>query len=238
MQNHFQFPSGTGLRYPRSGVVVGLLAEHLRLKGYLKDDWAGGSYKTAQRYFQGDTIKAEMEEEIQTVIVDALLLTAQQPAEPWPEAGVTLRVWALALVKQTLRRWDMLVAQANGRTFPIVEDRWLPFPLLRLWVLDLGLRYGALQVLRQRAPQPLALTPDLLRTAMDRLRGDHLTVAQLAESAGVSSNTMDAWRQGKSQPTNDHVVKLARVLATAAGVKPQDAELQLRLALGGAALAS
>lgn len=244
MSSSFQYPGDAGLRYPLSGQVVGAIAEFLRLKGYLKEDWAGASYKTVQRYFQGEPIKPETVEGILDALLDSLILTSQRPTEPWVALGVNLRDWARALVSETLSQWDTLAAMSNGMMFPIVDRRWLPYPLFRLLCLDLGIRWSAyLGLTRGRDGKideflPPLLTQDALRGAIDRLRQQAqppLTVERLAEAVGVSMNTMEAWRQGKSLPTNENLERLSAVLAAESGRRRPDVELNLRLAVGGAA---
>ena len=51
MPDYYTSTSTEGLRFPYSGVIVGKLAEALRLKAALREDFQAVSYKTVQRYF-------------------------------------------------------------------------------------------------------------------------------------------------------------------------------------------
>ncbi len=244
MTTYFQYPSDAGLRYPLSGQVVGALAEFLRLKGYLKEDWAGASYKTVQRYFQGEAIKPETINSIVDAMLDSLIPSSQQSLEPLSSVGVNFREWVRALVGDILKQWDHLAVENNGGMFPVVEERWLPYPLFRLLSLDLGIRWGGYIGLTMgrdgdagNCALPL-LSRAALRAAMDSFRErshSKITVEKLSERVDVSMNTMEAWRQGKSLPTNENLGELASVLATESGERLAQVELSLRLAVGGAA---
>lgn len=223
---HLQFRSGEGIRYPRSGELVGRVAELLRIKGYLRDGWAA-SYKTAQRYFSGEPIN-ETKDLVRT-LVEALVPEgfALPAVVTEPEADV--RHWMSDVLCDALRRWDFFVGRMNGGSFPLVDHDLAPVPLLRLLVLDVGVRCAAYLVLMGAEPPGASpwLEHDCLGRAIDALRRNDLTLAKLAEKAEVSDNTLNAWRTGASVPTDANLAALTDAL----GGEPA-AALRLRIAAG------
>jgi len=73
LPDYFTPRAGEGLRYPRSGVLVGEGAELLRLKSVFAAESKGVGSKTAQRYFAGvDGVSDDARDEILVRLVGAL----------------------------------------------------------------------------------------------------------------------------------------------------------------------
>lgn len=241
--SYFNLPSGSGIEYPRSGRLLGEAAEFLRLKGFLRnaEDF---SYKTAQRVFDDDVAVArEKLDAVLKVMVESLFPAALVPGDVLPTTEFDPAAWALAVTREATERWDELAALMNSLSFPITEKRDAPIPFLRLYTLDAGIRWGAYQVLRiehghSPAFRPMWLERDVFRRVMNKLGGKKATVAELAKLARVSRNTMDSWRTGKSEPSNENLAFLSDALAAKAGVPPEELNARLRLAAGASACRS
>lgn len=246
----------TAIRYPSSGQLLGMAAGFLQLKGFLREGWAGPSYKTVQRLFQGERV--ERRNEIVQALVDSVV--PSDVAMPDPIApGVSLRTWILDVVLATLTTWDRFVGELNANSKALMLKRLAPYPYLRLATLDYAIRWGARCALAEQHPprgpskdhgdrdhrpdRPSHdddldtgfLDEDFLRQTMDACRGD-LTLDQIAEAIDVSRNTLDSWRRGRSSPThNDHIERLARALND--GDRSQSQRLALHLRMVVAAVA-
>ena len=241
--SYFNLPSGSGIEYPRSGRLLGEAAEFLRLKGFLRnaEDF---SYKTAQRVFDDDVAVArEKFDAVLKTLVEAMFPAALVPTDVLPATEFDPVAWALAVTREAAERWDELAALMNSLSFPITEKRDAPIPFLRLYTLDAGIRWGAYQVLRiehgqQPTFRPVWIERDVFRRVMNKLGGKSVTVAELAKLARVSKNTMDSWRTGKSEPSNENLAFLSDALAAKAGVPAEELNARLRLAAGAAACRS
>lgn len=241
--SYFNLPSGSGIEYPRSGRLLGEAAEFLRLKGFLRnaEDF---SYKTAQRVFDDDVAVArEKFDAVLKTLVEAMFPAALVPTDVLPATEFEPVAWALAVTREAAERWDELAALMNSLSFPITEKRDAPIPFLRLYTLDAGIRWGAYQVLRiehgqQPTFRPVWIERDVFRRVMNKLGGKSVTVAELAKLARVSKNTMDSWRTGKSEPSNENLAFLSDALAAKAGVPAEELNARLRLAAGAAACRS
>jgi Flp pilus assembly protein TadD len=235
-------------RYPTSGQLVGWAASFLRLKGFLRDEASDpddASYKSAQRYFGGEsTISPEIADSIIDRLLCDFLPLAALPPEILPASASPLE-WLQSTVKDVLRRWDQLAGKMNGENHPLSSDRYAPVPYLRLFTLDLALRWAAYQTTRLDLRQdpdsePYWVRVDGLRVVTDVLRkggNEALTLDVLAEKAGLSLNTLEAWRGGDTFPTHDEkVANLVTALATHSGVSRPLVDFRLRVAAGAAAL--
>lgn len=223
---NLRFPSGSGIPYPRSGQLVGHAADFLRLKGYLKDDWAGGSYKTAQRYFKGEHVH-EVRDILRT-LVDALVPSSASVTGAIAESPTMVCDWITDAIHEVLGQWDAFAGSMNGVAFPLVDRRLAPIPFLRLGVLDLGIRWAAFLVHSDSQPRPESpwLAPNCLGVIIDELRGKRLTIEALAERTNVSINTVMTWRTGVGTPTNANL----HAIASALGADNGATTLQLRIA--------
>ncbi|QRK12321.1 hypothetical protein JQX13_21215 [Archangium violaceum] len=176
-------------------------------------------------------------------LVEAMFPAALVPTDVLPATEFDPVAWALAVTREAAERWDELAALMNSLSFPITEKRDAPIPFLRLYTLDAGIRWGAYQVLRiehgqQPTFRPVWIERDVFRRVMNKLGGKSVTVAELAKLARVSKNTMDSWRTGKSEPSNENLAFLSDALAAKAGVPAEELNTRLRLAAGAAACRS
>ncbi|MCG8420918.1 MAG: tetratricopeptide repeat protein [Proteobacteria bacterium] len=236
MKSYHTVNSTDGLRLPHSGFVIGRLAHALRLKTALREDWNGASYKTVQRYFKGDRIAPETVELILDALVESLVPRGLKLPD---DAGLDLTLHDLISnsIRFYAQRWDHFVAEVNSHVYPVQEESDLPIPVLRLVMLDLGIRLGAWGILLElRSGEIIEWGSDWLKKVtigalIDKRRHDvSMTVADLAHKVGVSEQSIEAWRGGHSFPTSNHLEKVARTLSK--GGDRSTIEYQLRLAVG------
>lgn len=227
--------SGEGLRLPHSGVLIGCIANALRLKAGLRELLGDAGYKTSQRYFDGDRI----EPEAMARILDALAIAVPESLALPKESGSTeaLRSFIAGGLKFHAQRWDSIAARTNALSFPVTERRDQPIPALRLFVLDIGLRWGAWRALQaingyEIRPSSWWLQEDAVGTLIDGWRQNNdVSLEALAEKAEVSVQTLYQWRSGTALPTARHLKDVTAALS--------DGELQqahkewvLRLVIG------
>ncbi len=229
--------SDEGLRLPHSGIIVGRIADALRLKDGLRDALGDSGYKTAQRYFGG----ARVEPDAVDAILDSLVYALVPAGLALPTcAGVTesLQTFIAGGLKFYARMWDRIVAEMNSLCYPVSAQRDLPIPVLRLLVLDVGLRWGAwanLQVLRGEKANllPWWIDDAAIANLIDRWRAQRggLSREALAASVGVTVQAMAGWRSGEALPTNAHIEAIAGALS-AGPTDRQVNEYLLRLVVG------
>lgn len=233
MPDYYTSTSTEGLRFPYSGVIVGKLAEALRLKAALREDFQAVSYKTVQRYFKGDRIEPEsvrlILEELVTTLVPQELLVGEGYIEPVP-----LDRLVSSAFNRYARQWDLMAAQANTHMFEVMNPRDLYMPVLRLLALDLGIRVGGWAAIQYLRGEPVDVEnvvaeTDRLRLFIERRRERlKLTVEALAESVGVSAQALEAWRSGASLPTSDNIEALGQALSDE-DIGRAEAEFRLRI---------
>lgn len=238
LPDYFTPRAGEGLRYPRSGVLVGEGAELLRLKSVFAAEGTGVGSKTAQRYFAGaDGVSDDARDEILVRLVGALLPRDTAPTLAIADATGLEHV-AFALL-DILGEYDRAVTSLNGLSFPLTDAAFALVPYARLAVLDLGIRWGAYQWTRTGGATPpndlpAWLRAHALRDVIDAHRKG--TLADLARECEVSENTMDAWRADASLPTRDRNLDVpADALAAHSGKPQAEVLLALRLAVAGTA---
>jgi len=223
MKDYHTAKSNEGLSLPSSGVVLGHLAEALRLKTILRDDWEGASYKTVQRYFAGERVEPSTVDGIVEELLNSLI-----PAD----RETRLRDVVLSAVRMYMRNWDLFAAEVNQIGYPVFKVRDLPIAPLRLVVLDIGLRFGAWSSLEPTPSLTSILTGRGLGNLIDTLRDRiDLSVEALAMSLEVSTQAVSEWRAGRSLPTNDHIEAISKVLGEGAEGR-QRIELAVRLQVG------
>jgi Flp pilus assembly protein TadD/transcriptional regulator with XRE-family HTH domain len=236
--------SEAGIRFPSSGKLIGQLAEALRLKAVLKEDWDEASYKTAQRYLGGIRVTTSTDN-----IIDTLVGTLV-PNSLRIDGDRRLLDLVAQVLKASARAWDRFIAEVNARCYPVDITGDLVYAVLRLALLDIGLRWGTWIASRivegggspwDRAWIQTTAVRDYIderwrakiqdsrdeRTLADRLK-------RLADCTGVSQRTVESWRKG-AVPTNQHIESLARALGTSGGER-QRFEWELRLLFGFRAL--
>ena len=219
MKHYHTSTSLEGLRLPYSGFIVGKLAEALRLKAMLREDFEVVSYKTVQRYFSGERINPSTVEEILDALVDSLV-----PGEFVLGKGLPFEFPLGLVVRSALKNyaahWDRMASQANVHMFEVNNPQDLPMPVLRLVALDMGIRVGGWAALRYLKNDPIPwddipwFTGGWFSHYLDqRRRVLGLTVSRLAEAVDVSDQAVEAWRSGSSLPTNNHIEALSKALA-------------------------
>jgi transcriptional regulator with XRE-family HTH domain/tetratricopeptide (TPR) repeat protein len=228
MSSYHTAGSEVGLTLPFFGRIVGDLAKDLRVPLEDLSTVTGVEPKTLQRLFKGESISADL--------VDQILRGVAKVAVPerhhlaFSEELVRLGCW-----------WNQVATTVNVNTYPVTKVADLACAPLRLAALELAVRLGALEVaerLQGGSMKPLStwLEPDLGAWLKAKMVERGLTVDGLAERLGVTRNTVDAWRQGNSLPTKHQVVaELAKALASD-NEDEGDAVFALRLRAGATAL--
>ncbi len=230
-------PSSEGLLLPYSGFLIGKVADAMRLKAILREEVPNVSYKTVQRYFRGERVTVENVTVILETIVDALIPRKLNLPVRIGEVQPPVHQLLQGGIRQYALLWDELASALNDLSYPIHKAEYLGLPYLRMFCLDIGIRWGAWAGLRLLNGQEPGWEYDwasarALGNLIDSLRRrEGLTVEALADEVQVSPQAIAAWRSGQSQPTNDNLEALSSVLSRAGGGRTQT-ELSLRFALG------
>lgn len=238
---------GLDFRYPNSGVAFGVLVGALRLKHAL---YAGeteksafcsdlADYKRMQDWFKGERIKPEYIVEYLKSFVDRCVPENFR----WQETGGEMgRVGPLvrAVVECESVHWDHVTFRLNMLQHEDEQVGDAVYAALRLYAWDAGIRAGAFMALREfqtrTAPDWDLLEVDRLalkRWMAKRCKKLDLTLEELRSGFGkkLSVTGLADWRSGKTLPSPENLVRLARAL-TLPGEKPELVELELRLLVG------
>lgn len=240
--------SEDGLRFPSSGKLVGYLAEALRLKAVLREDWSTASYKTAQRYLAGTRVSAETVDDIISTLASTLVPNSLRIDDDRQLAEVVARA-----LRSSAHAWDVFAAEVNAHCYPVDAAADLAYAVLRLALLDMGLRWGAWIASRfvtgKASPWDRAWIERMaVRDYIDEKwlagrrdgkapRGPHQLsdrLKKLAKATGVSQRMVESWRKD-AIPENKHIESLARALSKSSAER-QRCEWELRLLFGVRAL--
>ena len=228
MSSYHTAGSEVGLTLPFFGRIVGDLAKDFRVPLEDLSAESGVEPKTLQRFFKGESISADLVDQILRGVAKVAVPARLQAAF----GGELVRLG---------RWWNEVATTVNVNTYPVTKVADLAWAPLRLAALELGVRLGALEVaerLQGGSMQPIStwLELDLGAWLKAKMTERGLTVEKLAEGLGVTRNTVDAWRQGKSLPTKyQAVAELAKALASD-GEDEGEAVFALRLRVGVTAL--
>ncbi len=210
-------------RLPTSGQIIGALVKKLGIK-HPNLQWSTG---TPRRYFSADPerlVKDSSRDEIIGAIAETLansgfvgsLQTKESNYEPVPALAATLKWHA--------ENWDLFRSFLRRRTMQVLPSHlpkvWESY--VRLAVIDLAIRIAAHLHLAGSSPTALAL----LNWTSRANRGTYIN--QKRRQAGLSrknfadgiddvikvnDNTFDAWMYHGARPSDDNIVKIAKVLA-------------------------
>lgn len=174
--------------FPLSGQLIGFAAEHLRLKDTLRDRDDLG-YSSAQRYLRGERVAAETRERVVAALAEGL-----------PGLEVEPREAIASLVRGYAWRWDAMcagIALPQGWQLP---QKYRPVPFLRLFSLELGIRWGALHCAEPTLPRdgfdpPEGFRPDALARRIDAVL--ELEARQRTRASGGAAGTPKTATAGK-----------------------------------------
>ena len=204
-------------RLPTSGQIIGALVTRLGIRH------PALQHRNARRYFAADperlvkdTTRAEIIDAIAEVLTDAGFVSSPQMKEGNYASAPALS----SMLQWHADHWDLMRSSVRRRTVSVLPSRlpkvWEAF--VRIAVIDLALRVAAHLHLAGASPAAL----DLLNWVSVDARADFLnqkrrqtplTLEDLAETLGVTDNTVDAWMYDGARPSNDNLTNLAETLA-------------------------
>lgn len=200
-------------KFPTSVQILGILTRALKVES----DILNG--RSARRYYEGDNVppdrKIELFEEFSRVIVSygilpELKLPRKQPVPTYELVAFTLLFYA--------ETWDQLAGQIRSTPLREVPNNLGILPYLRLVVIDLSIRVVGLL----RLAGLLRLSDSVPSWAEKKKHGtllrdlqhkSGLSREQLAKEVELWDNTVDAWLESKSYPTDFNIDVLATVLS-------------------------
>lgn len=202
-------------RVPLSGQALGVVSSALGLNSLQGN-------KTARRYFKGSQVSERARSEIIASLVNDLLEQGIFPELHF--AGQAPGSMPQVLHKAIMLNaavWDELAGQTSFLSKSVDQPEMAGAAYLRLTTIDLALRYAALMRLAG-LPEPSERFPLwaeerggglCLRELLQRCKPHVPTRLELAETLGVSLNTVDAWLDGNVRPRSKHLIRLCDALA-------------------------
>ena len=176
--------------------------------------------RTARRFFQGQLISEQSQEEIFLALGEALVDRGLLPEPPvFKQCDVSMAVIIGVSLARAASRWDRAVSRIENRSAATVELGATTERLLRFVVIDLAVRVFAILRLAGLEPDspetPLWAQENgggkLLRERAARAGVTRQDLA--AQLGGATTTSVDNWFDGKVRPTNDSIAAISRVLA-------------------------
>ena len=200
---------------PLSGVMIGMVVKELRLQDRALND------KTARRYFNGKRVGDRKRAEIVLALGNALTELHIFPSSSFLEQqGIPQgRVLGFALAWYA-EQWDRLAGYMRSISASVDRRDLAATAYMRLVVIDLSLRVSAAMWLAE-SPTPGEEPPiwaeessgaKYLRQLLARCGPSAPTRDQLAETLGVSYNTVDSWLDSGVRPSPANLSNIADVL--------------------------
>ena len=200
---------------PLSGVMIGAVVKELRLQDRALND------KTARRYFNGRRVGDRKRAEIFDALGRALTELHIFPSSSFLEQqGIPQgRVLGFALAWYA-EQWDRLAGYMRSTSASVDRRDLAATAYMRLVVIDLSLRVSAAMWLAE-SPTPGEEPPiwaeesseaKYLRQLLARCGPSAPTRDQLAETLGVSYNTVDSWLDSGVRPSPANLSNIADVL--------------------------
>ena len=220
-------------RLPTSGQIVGALVARLGIKH------SELQKKTARRYFAADLehlVKDASKEKVLGAIAEVLTDSDLVSSQSERDNTHSLESALASTLRWQAEHWDLLRSFIRRRTISVQPSHlpkiWEAY--VRLAIIDLALRVSAHLHLAGSSPKVL----DFLDWANQKARGDFLnkrrreaslTLEELADTVGVSDNTVDAWMYQGARPSNENLLNIAEALASASEASnAPDVALELR----------
>ncbi len=174
--------------------------------------------KTAKRYFNGKRVSDRKRAEILLALGNALTELHIFPTSSFlQQQGIPQgRVLASTLAWYA-EQWDRLVGYMRSMSASVARQDLAATAYLRLVIIDLSLRVSAAMWLAE-SPTPGEEPPmwaeessgaKLLRQLLARCGPSAPTRDQLAETLGVSNNTVDSWLDSSVRPSSTNLSKIA-----------------------------
>ena len=204
-------------KLPASGQILGVLVRSLGITHPNLGD------KTAQRYFSGrleNRVKESSRDKIIAAISETLAASIFVSTPVREDEGYSDSSWLAAVLDWHAVNWDRFRAFLRPRMMRVYPDHWAPVwrAYVRLAAIDLALRAAAHVHIAGASPDALEF---LDWTGVD-CRGEYLSRKRreagvslhvLAESTGVSDNTVAAWLYEGARPSDDNLASIAGALA-------------------------
>ena len=206
-------------KLPTSGQILGVLVRSLGITHPNLGD------KTAQRYFSGrleSRVKESSRDKIIAAISETLAASIFVATPVREDEGCSSdSSWLAAVLDWHAVNWDRFRAFLRPRMMRVYPDHWALVwrAYVRLAAIDLALRAAAHVHIAGASPDALEF---LHWTGVGR-RGEYLSRKRreagvslyvLAESTGVSDNTVAAWLYEGARPSDDNLASIAGALAT------------------------
>ena len=199
-------------KLPTSGQILGVLVRSLGITHPNLGD------KTAQRYFSGrleSRVKESSRDKIIAAISETLAASIFVATPVREEEGCSSdSSWLAAVLDWHAVNWDRCRAFLRPRMMRVYPDHWALVwrAYVRLAAIDLALRAAAHVHIAGASPDALEF---LHWTGVGR-RGEYLSRKRreagvslyvLAESTGVSDNTVAAWLYEGARPSDDNLTR-------------------------------
>lgn len=219
MKTSFTFQHNSGLKVPYSSLLLGKLCEAFEIKGLLDADLKANK-KTIQGFWTG---KRNLDHDDIEAIVDFFIKNII-PKELQFGQGILKDEDRLCVVinhalKTYLYQWDRMAIVLNQGTIAFSNTQYMNMCLLRLPMMDVGLRLGALKAIHTVEGKGNVFVDDLLNgqalksifTAIKDITA-HSSWSEFAYNKGINEQNLFEWFKSGYLPTDTTIASIIRKL--------------------------
>lgn len=200
--------------FPTAGEILGLIVDRLGSDSEILTS------RTARRFFDGESIKDENQQELLVEFANQLVRTGIVPesAVLANEGRSVAEMIAIGL-SNLGRQWNRLVSELESSTAAIADPIESAHAISRILIPDLALRiFGLLRLNGSRLGTD-RVHEWMLPRGEEMVLRNHLTAAglsrdDLASEMGVSDGSVDNWFDGNNSVSDSLLVELVDALAS------------------------
>ena len=219
MKTSYTFQHNSGLKVPYSSLLLGKLCEAFKIKGILDNDLKANK-KTIQGFWTG---KRNLEHDDIVAIVK-FFTDNIVPKELAFGQGILKDEDPLSVVvnhalKEYLSHWDQMALALNQGVIAFSNEQHMNMCLLRLPIMDVGLRLGALKAIHTVEGKGNVFVDDLLngkalKSIFTSIKNQtaHSTWSEFANHIGINEQNLFEWFKSGYLPTDTTIASINRKL--------------------------
>ena len=219
MKTSYTFQHNSGLKVPYSSLLLGKLCEAFKINGIL-DGTLKANKKTIQGFWTG---KRNLEHDDIVAIVN-FFTDKIVPKELTFGQGILRNDSLLNVVVHNslmnyLYHWDQMALALNQGVIAFSNQQHMNMCLLRLPIMDVGLRLGALKAIHTVEGKGNVFVDDLLngealKSIFISMKSQtaHCTWSEFANHIDIHEQNLFEWFRSGYLPTDEKITKISRKL--------------------------